>query len=95
MTIPTSTLLGSLLWLFGTIASSLVCLLIGLISIKAIVHLTSEIKEFEVIKRDAIAISLFVSGFMIFAGLIIHGASLNPIFQGNVIDPSSFINLNG
>ena len=31
-------------------------------------------------------------GFLIFAGLIIHGSSLNPIFQGNVIDPTSFIN---
>ena len=38
------------------------------------------------------AISLFVSGFLVFTGLIIHGTSLNPIFQGNVITPASYIN---
>ena len=94
MAVPTSTIYGILFWLLGTIASSLFCLLIGLISIKAICYLTSEIKEFEVIKGDPIGISLFVGGFLIFAGLIIHGSSLNPIFQGNVIDPISFININ-
>lgn len=93
MAMPTSTLLGILFWLLGTIGSSLFCLLIGLISIKALSYLTSEIKEFEVIKGNAIAISLFVGGFIVFTSLIIHGSSLNPIFQGNVIDPASFINV--
>jgi len=90
--VPTSSLLGILLWLLSTIASSAICLLIGLISIKALAFLTSEIKEFEVIKGDSVAISLFVSGFLVFTGLIIHGTSLNPIFQGNVIRPASYIN---
>ncbi|UCH02628.1 MAG: hypothetical protein JSV20_02250 [Candidatus Bathyarchaeota archaeon] len=90
---PTSTLLSILFWLLGTFTSSLFCLLIGLISIKALSYITSEIKEFEVIKGDAVAISLFVGGFIVFTSLIIHGSSLNPIFQGNVIDPASFINI--
>jgi uncharacterized membrane protein YjfL (UPF0719 family) len=94
LAIPSSTFSAIGLWLVGTVASSLICLLIGFISIKAIVYLTTEIKEFEVIKEDPVAISLFVSGFIIFGGLIIHGSSLNPIFQGNVVDISSFINFN-
>jgi len=93
MAVPTSTILGILFWLFGTIASSLFCLLIGLISIKAITRLTSDIKEFEVIKGDSIATSLFIGGFLLFAALIIHGSTLNPIFQGNVVNPTSFINI--
>jgi uncharacterized membrane protein YjfL (UPF0719 family) len=92
MALPSSTILSSLYWLIGTVSSSLICLLIGLVSLKAITHLTTEIKEFELIKDDPIAISLFVSGFMLFTGLIVHGSSLNPIFQGNVVNPSSFIN---
>ena len=91
---PSSTFSAIVLWLLGTVASSLICLLIGFISIKAIVYLTTEIKEFEVIKKDPVAISLFVSGFIIFGGLIIHGSSLNPIFQGNVVNIYSFINFN-
>ncbi len=93
MAMPTSTLIGILYWIMGTVGSSLVCLLIGLISIKAMVHVTSEIKEFEVIRGNGTAISLFVSGFLIFSGLIIHGSSLNPIFQGNVAVITSFINV--
>ena len=93
MAVPTLTILGIFFLLLGTVASSLFCLLIGLISIKTITRLTSEIKEFELIKGDAIAISLFVGGFVIFAGLIIHGSALSPIFQGNVVDPTSFINI--
>lgn len=93
MAVPTSTLLGVFLWLLGTIASSLFCLLIGLVSIKALTWLTSDIKEFETIRRDAVAVSLFVGGFIIFAGLVIHGSSLNPIFQGNVVNPASFFNI--
>jgi len=92
MAVPTSTILGIFFWLLGTVASSLFCLLIGLVSIKIITHLTSEIKEFEVIKEDPVAVSLFVGGFLIFAALIIHGSALNPIFQGNVVNPLSFIN---
>jgi uncharacterized membrane protein YjfL (UPF0719 family) len=93
MGVPTSTILGIFFWLLGTILSSLFCLLIGLLSIKAITHLTTEIKEFELIKKDPKAISLFVGGFTIFAGLVIHGTSLNPIFQGNIINITSFINI--
>ena len=93
MAMATSTLLGILYWTFGTVGSSLVCLLVGLVSIKAMVYVTSEIKEFELIRGDSTAISLFVSGFIIFTGLVIHGSSLNPIFQGNVASVASFINM--
>ena len=93
MAMPTSTLLGILYWTLGTVGTSLVCLLVGLVSIKAMVHVTTEIKEFDRIRGDGTAISLFVSGFIVFTGLIIHGSSLNPIFQGNVASAASFINV--
>ncbi len=93
MAVPTSTLLGILFWLLGTVASSLFCLILGLLSIKLVTSLTTEIKEFEAIKGDPKSISFFVGGFLIFTALIIHGSALNPIFQGNVASLTSFINL--
>lgn len=93
MAVPSSTILGVLFWLLGTVASSLFCLLIGLFSIKLLTVLTSEIKEFEVIRGDPKSVSFFVGGFLIFTALVIHGSALNPIFQGNIVNLSSFINI--
>ena len=82
-----------LLWFTRAFISSLICLIIGIISIKALTHITTKINEFKNIKGNPIATSLFVSGFLIFAGLVVYGSMVNPFFLGQSVLFSSFFNL--
>lgn len=82
-----------LLWFARALISSLICLIIGLISIKALTRITTKINEFKTIKGDPIATSLFLSGFLIFAGLVIYGSMVNPFFLGQSVMFGSFFNL--
>lgn len=82
-----------LLWFVRAFISSLICLLIGFIAIKGITHLTTKISEFKTIKGDPVATGLFVSGFLIFAGLVVYGSMVNPFFLGQSVIFSSFFNL--
>ena len=52
------------LWFLRAFVSSLICLAIGIVGIKSITVLTTKIKEFESIKGNALATSLFVGGFL-------------------------------
>ena len=85
--------MGILLWLLRTFVSSLLCIIIGFVAIKALDFITVDIKEFRVIRGKPEATALFVGGFIIFIGLIIHGSTLNPIFLGQSILIGSFFNL--
>lgn len=82
-----------LLWFVRAFISSLICLLIGFIAIKSISRLTTKISEFKAIKGDPIGTGLFVSGFLIFAGLVVYGSMVNPFFLGQSVIFSSFFNL--
>ncbi len=82
-----------LLWFTRAFISSLICLIIGIISIKALTHITTKINEFKSIKGDPIATSLFVSGFLIFAGFVVYGSMVNPFFLGQSVLFASFFNL--
>lgn len=82
-----------LLWFARALISSLICLIIGLISIKALTRITTKINEFKTIKGDPIATSLFLSGFLIFAGLVVYGSMVNPFFLGQSVMFGSFFNL--
>lgn len=82
-----------LLWFIRAFISSLICLIIGIISIKALTLITTKINEFKIIKGNPIATSLFVSGFLIFAGLVVYGSMVNPFFLGQSVLFSSFFNL--
>ena len=55
-------------------------------------RITIKIHEFKVIRGNSLATSLFVGGFLIFSALVVHGSVLNPIFFGQQILISSFIN---
>ena len=81
-----------LLWFVRAFISSLICLVIGMISIKVLTHITTKIHEFKTIKGNPIATSLFVSGFLIFAGLVVYGSMVNPFFLGQYVLFSSFFN---
>jgi uncharacterized membrane protein YjfL (UPF0719 family) len=82
-----------LLWFTRALISSLICLIIWLISIKALTRITTKINEFKTIKGDPIATSLFLSGFLIFAGLVVYGSMVNPFFLGQSVLFGSFFNL--
>ncbi len=93
MAVSSSLFLGILLWLLRTFVSSVICLLLGLFGISMLTKITTEIKEFSVIKDNAEATALFVGGFLVLAGLIIHGSALNPIFLGQSLIIGPYFNL--
>jgi hypothetical protein len=82
-----------LLWFFRAVVSSLICLLIGYIGIRILTHFTMKIREFETIRGHPIATSLFVGGFFIFAGLVVHGSMVNPFFLGQSVLLGAFFNV--
>lgn len=90
--IPSDFLTSLLLWFVRAFVSSAICLTIGIIAIKSITHLTTKISEFKAIKGDPIGTSLFVSGFLVFAGLVVYGSMVNPFFLGQSVLFSSFFN---
>lgn len=91
MAISSDFIVSVLLWFVRAFISSLICLLLGIIGIKGITHITTKISEFKTIKGNSIATSLFVSGFLILAGLVVYGSMVNPFFLGqNVIFGSYF-----
>jgi hypothetical protein len=90
--IPSDFLTSLLLWFVRAFISSAICLAIGIIAIKSITHLTTKISEFKAIKGDSIGTSLFVSGFLVFAGLVVYGSMVNPFFLGQSVLFSSFFN---
>lgn len=85
-------MLGILLWLLRTFVSSLLCIIIGFVAIVALDFITIGIKEFRAIRGKPEATSLFVGGFIVFIGLVIHGSALNPFFFGQSILVGSFFN---
>lgn len=87
-----SFLTGMLLWYFRVFLSSLFCVIIGFFGIAVLDRITLSIKEFSIIKKDPDATALFVGGFLIFVGLVIHGTSQNPIFLSQRVLYTGFFN---
>lgn len=73
--------------------SGFLCIVIGFIGIAMLDRITVGIKEFTAIRQSAEATALFVGGFLIFVGLVIHGTSLNPIFLSQAILIGPYLNL--
>ena len=82
-----------LLWFIRAFISSLICLFIGYVGIRSIVQITTKIHEFKIIKGDPVATGLFVSGFLIFAGLVVYGSMVNPFFLGQSVIFGAYFNL--
>ncbi|MCW4053225.1 MAG: hypothetical protein NWE78_08480 [Candidatus Bathyarchaeota archaeon] len=93
MVVGSDFLVALLLWFIRAFVSSFICLLIGYIGIKSLAHITTKISEFNTIKGDPLATSLFVSGFFIFAGLVVFGSMVNPFFLGQSVLLSSYFNV--
>lgn len=82
-----------LLWFVRAFVSSIICLIIGIIGIKSLTHITTEISEFKTIRGNPTATGLFVSGFLIFAGFVVHGSMVNPFFLGQSVILGSYFNI--
>ena len=91
--IPTEFITSLLLWFVRAFISSIICLAIGFLALKALTSLTSKISEFKAIKGDPVATGLFVSGFLIFAGLVVYGSMVNPFFLGQSVLIGSYFNV--
>jgi uncharacterized membrane protein YjfL (UPF0719 family) len=81
------------LWFVRAFISSLICLLIWYVAIRGITLLTTKVKEFESIKGNSLATSLFVGGFFVYAGLIIYGSMVNPFFLSQSVIVGTYFNL--
>ncbi len=93
MIVGTEFLTTILLWFIRAFVSSLICLLIGYIGLRSLDRITTKISEFKTIKGDPLATGLFVSGFLIFAGLTIFGSMVNPFFLGQSVVFSAYFNI--
>jgi uncharacterized membrane protein YjfL (UPF0719 family) len=91
--IPSELITSLLLWFVRAFISSIICLAIGFLALKALTYLTTKISEFKAIKGDPVATGLFVSGFLIFAGLVVYGSMVNPFFLGQSVLIGSYFNI--
>ncbi len=91
--IPTEFVSALLLWFVRAFISSIICLALGILAIKGLTYVTTTISEFKVIKGDPVATGLFVSGFLVFAGLVVYGSMVNPFFLGQNILIASYFNV--
>ena len=64
-----------LIWLARVILLALICTLLAWLGIRALDALTPNIKERERIGESPLATGLFIAGFFILVGLVIHGAA--------------------
>jgi uncharacterized membrane protein YjfL (UPF0719 family) len=81
------------LWFVRAFVSSLICLLVGYVGIRAITLLTTKIKEFESIRDNSLATSLFVGGFFVYAGLVVYGSMVSPFFLSQSVTVGAYFNL--
>ncbi len=93
MAVPTEFITSLLLWFVRAFVSSIICVAIGLLAIKSMTYVTAKISEFKAIKGNPVATGLFVSGFLIYAGLVVYGSMVNPFFLSQSVVISSFFNL--
>jgi len=82
-----------LLWFVRAFVSSLICLFIGYVGIRSLTYMTTKISEFKTIRGHPLATGLFVSGFFIFAGLVVYGSMVNPFFLGQSVLFGSYFNV--
>jgi len=81
-----------LLWVARVIIWTLICTLLAWLGIRVLDALTPHIHERERIGESPISIGLFIAGFLILVGLVIHGVVTGPVVAGggllaSLIDP--------
>ncbi len=91
--VPSGFLPSLLLWFLRAFVSSFICLALGIIAITSLTRLTTKISEFQSVKGNPVATGLFVSGFLVFAGLVVYGSMVNPFFLGQSVLIGSYFNV--
>jgi len=81
-----------LLWLARVIIWTFICALLAWLGIRILDTFTPHIHERERIGENPISVGLFMGGFLILVGLVIHGVVTGPIVVGgglleSLIDP--------
>ena len=73
-----------LAWLGKIILLVLICVFLAWLGIRVLDALTPKIHKRERIGGNPEAIGLYLAGFFIFIGLVIHGATVAPVVIGNL-----------
>lgn len=71
-----------LLWVARTIILAFICALLAWLGIRVLDALTPHIHQRQRIGESPIAVGLFMAGFLILVGLVIHGAVTGPVLVG-------------
>lgn len=69
-------------WIVKVVILVLICSLLALLGVRMIDILIPKIPKRERVGENPISIGLFIGGFFIFVGLVIHGALTMPIAVG-------------
>ena len=82
-----------LLWLARVAIWTLICTVLAFLGIGVMDSLTPRVHQREQIGKDPVAVGIFIAGFLILIGLVIHGVVTGPTIIGagvlrSVIDPS-------
>ncbi len=75
-------------WIARVVVISFICTFLGWLGIRILDALTPKIHQREKIGEDPISVGLFIGGFTIFVGLIIHGACTTPMAIGTSLRES-------
>lgn len=75
----------ALLWMAKTVWLTIICTLLAWLGIRALDALTPHIPHRQRIGESPVATGLFIAGFFILAGLVIHGAITAPAVIGGPV----------
>jgi len=75
-----------LIWLAKVVWLVLICIILAWLGIRALDALNPRIHKRQLIGESPVAIGLFIAGFFILVGLVIHGAATTPtVFGGSLV----------
>ncbi|MCK4331579.1 MAG: hypothetical protein KAW81_03380, partial [Dehalococcoidia bacterium] len=70
------------LWVARTIILAVICAFLAWLGIRVLDALTPHIHKRETIGKDPVSVGLFIAGFFILVGLVIHGTITGPVIIG-------------
>jgi Domain of Unknown Function (DUF350). len=81
-----------LLWVARVVIWTIICSLLAWLGIRVLDALTPRIRERERIGENSVSVGLFMGGFLILVGLVIHGVVTGPVVAGggllaSLVDP--------
>jgi small-conductance mechanosensitive channel len=75
------------LWVVRVVLITLICFFLGWLGIRALDALTPKIHERVMIGKNPTSVGLFIAGFFIYVGLVVHGvAGMPTVGIGSLID---------